>query len=158
MTIFVKDIEDLLEAIKTLLENNLNTEIGKINTEKGDSLLDNFSSNEYFFYFRTKPALKKFINIYVGTVTVNPNGQETAQIAQVFVEIITRDDLTNDSYLKSLRYTTALRRTLAIQSFEIQNNWRITIDQMEPFSLPGVGQDIFPDSLVSGLRLTVDFI
>jgi hypothetical protein len=157
MTIFVKDIEDLLNAIRTLLEDNLNTEITKINTEKGDSLLDTFSSNEYFFFFRSKPALKKFINIYSGSVTLNPNGQEVAQISEIFVEIIIRDDQTDNSYLKSLRYTTALRRTMALQSFEIQNSWRITIDEMQPFSILDPG-DMFPDTIISGLKLTVDFI
>lgn len=157
MTILVKDIEDLLNAIRTLLEDNLNTQITKINTEKGDSLLDTFSSNEYFFFFRSKPALSKFISIYSGTVTLKPNGQEVAEIPEIFIEIIIRDDLTDNSYLKSLRYTTALKRTMALQSFEIQNSWMITPELMQPFSILDPG-DMFPDSLISGLKLTVDFI
>ncbi|KKN72952.1 hypothetical protein LCGC14_0405060 [marine sediment metagenome] len=155
MTI-IRDSEDLLLTTRDLLKDHINTFITKINTEKGDTLLDPFSDNEFFFFFRGKPNLKKMIYIFNGDVNINSNRGGLAQISDIFCWIVINQQLNDDSFFKSLRYMRAIQDTLNSRILmDIENTSSdITLEQIAPFDIEQ--KDKFPSTIVSGVRFSID--
>lgn len=157
MTI-VRDSEDLLLTTRDLLKDNINTFVTKINTEKGDTLLDPFTDDEFFFFFRNKPNLKKMIYIFNGDVNINSNRGGLAQISDIFCWIVINQQLNDDSFFKSLRYMRAIQDTLNSRILmDIENtSGDITLEQIAPFDI--TEKDSFPSTIVSGVRFSIDIL
>jgi hypothetical protein len=154
----IKDTEDLLLKIRSILIAGINARITCLNTEKGDSLLDPFSPDEFFFFFRNKPNLKKFINIYSGDTPLSSNKGGLVQTNDIFIMNYQVEQLNDESFFKSLRYMRAIYETLNRAIFnEIDNSSTdFILEQIAPFDLPE--QDNFPYCVVSGVKLSIDIL
>ena len=152
----VNDVEELLFEIRNQLIAGMDAVIDSINAEKGDTLLEHVDANEFHFFFRSNPTQKKIFNIYNGNVSIASNRQEIAKTVEVFVECAIIDNLKDDTFLKSLRYMRAMTEVLTSNAFDIENSSSIVFEQLEPFQI--LENDTFEGRIMSGLRLTVDFV
>ncbi len=152
----VKDVEDLLVATRDLLINNLNPVIDAINTEKGDTLLSSVTANEFHLFLRSNPPTKKFFNIYSGSISTPSNRQEKANVVEIFCEAHVIDNLSDDTYFKSLRYTRAMAQVLRDNSFFIDNSTEFIFEQISPYQ--ELENDSFKNRIIGGVRFTIDFI
>lgn len=133
------DIEDILDNTKTILQNDLNTQIGIINTDKSDSItLDTIDSSAYAYQVMDNEIFNYNPFIFFGVTGINNNTQGPYVLEEIIVSVmlIAADEGTGeDMTRKMIRYQTALKET-------IKTNWpnggiknKITIESLLPVQI-----------------------
>lgn len=108
----IYDEEDLVSAIKDFMQLNLAAKIAEINSEKSDFQIDNVSD---FILAGDVLDLPNHIFCQVaidGDIQIKNNGDDSAAILTVFVEVAFDNPKNSTTYRKSLRYMRAVYRTL----------------------------------------------
>lgn len=110
------DPEKICDSIRDYLKANLNTEIGKINTEKNDGItLAEISNDAYFFESLDDHAhnYDPFIFYFIDTTSSEVNGASYAKNITVEFDVIVANN--HDSHIsrKLLRYNRALEKVLS---------------------------------------------
>ncbi|MFA6582666.1 MAG: hypothetical protein WCS77_00060 [Elusimicrobiaceae bacterium] len=152
----IRDTEELLLAIRDVLVDSLNARIVAINTEKGDSALDQVPcataqniADHFRFSISELPNKDPFVNIALEKLRSDANGDCSAVMATVVVELVFRDKNKGNEYLKSLRYTRAIKEALESQALELG----LTLEELIPVTVDTGGVSI----LVGGVKASISF-
>ena len=86
----VKDAEYFITKISSVIQDNLNTKITAINTEKGDSLLDLVDSNAYYYltFGQNIPAYVPAIVFGVGLELGGTVHKDATEALEVLVQMV----------------------------------------------------------------------
>lgn len=118
------DKEDLLFDIVSVFQNNLNTRISAINTEKNDNLtLETLSSGAYFVQEAGETSLNfsPYLFFYLSLPETESIESSSVDKFSVMVLIVFQDEANSNFELirKLLRYQRAMKET-------VENNFSIT--------------------------------
>ncbi len=118
MAIF--DIEDIMDDVKALMVANLQAKFTEINTEKGDSLLIDFTSDAYKLYrLPTVEGLgfypvEFFQYLESGFNIVQELQEQVALSVPITIDVIVCDKFDCNSDRVALRYQRAIREVFSL--------------------------------------------
>lgn len=137
MTIY--DFENLLDDIKTILANNLNTKIIAINARKNDSIsLETVDSAAYFLQTLDAEVINynPFIVYAVEEVSSEGQGPYTRDELTISVSLVAADTNIDVNMSKRMfRYLTALKEVLQENWTTNNNNAKLKIKGIPPIDL-----------------------
>lgn len=109
------DIETFLTKLEAKLKATLNQKIQAINTEKGDSVLDQIPADNWIFGSLDDRAknFKDFLFYYVDTIDSTVNGPRMAEDYTIEIDLFTFDRQDKKVQQRILRYHRALREAVA---------------------------------------------
>lgn len=140
------DIETLIDTVTTTFQSGFAAEVTAINSEKGDSLLSDISSEAWFFQNLNEDVwnYEQFI-IYGLSPTQDVNDSipgNYIKTVNMFYEVVIQEDGSqgdDNQFKKLLRYSRVFE-TLAFKNFDsIQGHAKIKVTSLAPtsFSLDG---------------------
>lgn len=108
------DIETFLEKLETKLKVSINQKITAINTEKGDSLIDQIPTDAWIFGSLDDRAknYKDFIFYFVDTIDTSLAGARSAEDYTIEIDIFMYDRQDNKVQKRLLRLHRALREAV----------------------------------------------
>lgn len=158
------DIETLLDDLKNLLQEKLNTKIDAIALEKSTSEItfdmQQVQESSYHYQTWSDKILTQVPAIFYGIEEIQANGvgPATLEVYKIFVEIIILDN-GNDPYTQRrlLRYSRALKEVLQenYDSFPWSNKTKIETVRPVSFSL---NQDTSEEIHVGGVSITTALV
>ena len=140
------DLESLMSDVKSILTTNLNTKIGNINTEKGDSItLLTVDSAAYFMQDLDHESLNfnPFIFYSVEDIDGTGFGPNTPQefLINVILVLADQSGLTDVS-TRMFRYSRALKEIFE-ENFSIKSNSNfISINVLAPVPLTSLNESM----------------
>jgi len=133
-----KDAEIVLDDIQTFLKANLNTQIGVINTDKGDFTLDTVANEAYFFQTMNNRVSNFNPFVYfavVDSAAVTDREGGHLGVNYEFVVFVVSVDNSNDATFerRMLRYGKALMQLFVEKWDKISKPDKFEVSNVEPF-------------------------
>lgn len=142
------DIERYLKDIEEIFKQNLTTELGIIDTEKGDFTLDTIPDDA--FYMNSIPATFSYDTFVVWGIesqdTVDSTGFATLQTVSVFIEVASVEGGESDTetlIYRLLRYSRALKSVLHKNHRALRGNARLEVRDLRPAASIIRGESVF---------------
>lgn len=158
------DIEDLITAVEKLLRQNLNARINAIEAEKagqGKAIgLPVVRQESYFEQTFSNEIMNSAPAIFYGLADNVPDGlgPTTAQVVQIFIEIVTVDSGQDAFGIKRVhRYSRAIREVLQDNYDQISQAGRIKVKTVEPRSFK-LSEDSSDNIKVGGVLITAAIV
>ncbi len=138
------DIESVLKNAVTLVSAQMNTEIGLINTAKGDSLsVPNIPADAYFFASIPKAAFnyKDFVvyGFLANPTIIGAQEDNNIKTIQLFFEVVSVDageNFDQNVIYKLLRYSAALESIFLKNSSKLMEGCgKVSVETLVPSSL-----------------------
>ena len=137
------DLDNLMSDIKAIMTSNLNTKIGAINTEKGDSItLATLDASAFFLQDldHTTMNYDPFILYAVEGIEADGLGPNTSLSYSVSIALILANQNITDVASRMFRYQRALKEIFE-ENFSIKANANLlSIDLMTPIPLESLNQ------------------
>ena len=152
------DEELILSNLETILKANLNTKIGTINTEKGDSItLATINDNAYIMDVDDKEVnYNPYIIYMIADQTSESNGPVTSENLIINIALINSDNGMDKSIVKRmLRYRRALREVIEDNFRNINQCGEVTIESLPVLSFQKGSSSIM--SKVVGINIITSF-
>lgn len=151
----INDVEDILRALQSHVKSNLNTRIDAINTEKGDTLLESITADDYHYVFGGELLdlpNHTFVNFLIeNDIEVKNNHGNIAIIPNFIIDVAFDNPQKPNTYFKALRYMRALYESL--ENFETS---AIEADDLIiTMAMPMAVTTNKRQLVVSGVRLSV---
>lgn len=153
----IYDEEDLLESIRDYFQENLNTKISEINTEKGDTLLESITADDDHYVLAGELLdipNHAFVNFSIdGEIETKTNYDNKASFPNLVVEIVFDNPKKPNTYLKSLRYMRAIYTTMLGYGSSVLEIDELSITKITPMAVPTKPRNL----VVSGVSASVSF-
>lgn len=152
------DIELFLSDLETMMKSKLNDKIDAINTEKGDTLINNINDNAWYFsQLPTNWSYKQFIIWGLQNIELNAQQNDAhIQTVSVFFEVAIPDgneNKTEAQIYKLLRYTRCLQEIVTENFDSIRHYGKLQVQSLPP-TLISVGDKSLKSS---GVNITASF-
>lgn len=143
------DLEAFLRDLEAVFKANLNTEIGLLNTEKGDFTLDTIHANAW--YMNQIPRVWSYSPFIVWGISASPEttdrqeGNRIRRVGTFFEVVVPESQNTNESlFWKLLRYSRALEEVAIKNSDKFRSYAKLQVDQSMPvtFSIEGISKPL----------------
>jgi len=141
------DIETLVDDLKDMFKNNFSAKITEINTEKGDSLLENPDTNAWFFQVINSKAFNydPFVLYAVDPSLGESNSATSSDIVRISFEICITDDGENETdgyFRKLLRYTRAFKEIFDQYGRGLDSSVSMSLGSLSPLGVEIEGKAI----------------
>lgn len=139
------DMEDFFDDLLAFMQDNLNTKIDELNTEKGDTLLQNIADEAYVFQTLDNGLVNYDPFLFYGFTILEQRAEYgfSAKILQVEVTIIMAADPSGDDEThKLLRYSRVLQELFEKNWNKVNKRVKLKVTSLEPigFSLVNSSQ------------------
>ena len=150
------DVEQLTKDLLQLVKDNLNTEITKIQTQKGNDFELKLIAEPTAYYPSLDDNILEFdpfVYYGIGDNDILSNGPESSDNLEIFFTVVfTNENDDDNNYWRSLRYIRALRKVFENNYDSIPEAGDLKLGVITPQNLKDLDDDTFYK--LSGITVT----
>jgi len=155
----IRDVEDLMRSLVTVMQAGLPAKITAINAQKADGIvLEQIANANYYNVINEQvEGVSPFIYYgfsSIGSESIGSN--KTKLTPTIFFEVAFSNDYRDqDAYWKVLRYTRAMQEVMQDNFFRIRSSENLRI---EPFTPADIHKNDGADLKIGGIQVTTTMV